>query len=187
MDRASPAGQDRGVDPKQELLLSVLSRSWAFLQLDGRVAGVELPEWLRGPSVTLQIGYDMPRPIPDLTIDEHGVRATLSFQRTPFRCVIPWRAIYAIADLDGKGALFPGDAPADLPAPPARGDEAGPKPSPPSRTLASAPRPAPAPRPAAAVATDPGEPTDGGEHAPTDPAPDRFKSGRPRPSHLKLV
>lgn len=174
MDRGRPGVQNAPVESKpqnvkRELLLSVLTRSWASLHIDGRVEGVELPDWLRNPSVTLQIGYDMPVPIPDLVIDDEGVRATLSFQRTPHACRIPWRAIFAISDFDGRGALFADDMPAELAA--AASQNA-------AERTGEIKNPAPVPAPAQ-------EPGEAGEATP--PEPPRFKSGRPRPSHLKLV
>ena len=99
---------------KQELLLALLERASAFVQLDGRAAGVVLPEWLRADvSVVLQLGYDLAVPIHDLEIDEASIRCTLSFRRTPFACVIPWTAIYGMADPEGRGAIFPESVPSD--------------------------------------------------------------------------
>ena len=146
--------------PKREILEAVLGRSWAFVQIDSRAAGVDLPDGLPEP-VTLQIGYDMPVPIHDLAIDEQGVVATLSFRRVPHRCVVPWSAIFAITDAEGKGVMFPADVPADLQA-------------------SGQPQPQIQPRPqlqpqAAAPSAIPEEPTA------------RLKNGKPRPSHLKLV
>jgi stringent starvation protein B len=106
---------------KKQLLLDLLARSSVFVQLDGRAEGVELPEWLRGdPQVVLQLGYDLAIPIPDLVVDDDGFSATLSFRRTPHTCKVPWAAVIAIADADGRGALFPPNAPpveAELPSP----------------------------------------------------------------------
>ena len=62
----------------------------------------------------LQYGYDLAISIPDLEVDEHGVRATLSFSRTPHMTVIPWTAVYAIASVDGRGVLYPEDVPGDV-------------------------------------------------------------------------
>lgn len=154
------------MNPKQEILLAVLGRSWAFVQLDGRADGVSLPDWLRGPEVTLQLGYDIPLPIDDLRIDEDGIAATLSFRRTPHLCKVPWPAVWGIADVDGQGVLFPDDVPSELRAklvstePPQSQPEALPPPQPP-----------------------PPEAQPRGDEAPAG----RFKNGKPRPSHLKLV
>lgn len=163
------------MNPKQEILLAVLSRSWAFVQLDGRADGVSLPDWLRGPEVTLQLGYDMPLPIDDLRIDEHGVSATLSFRRTPHLCKVPWAAVWGIADVDGQGVLFPEDVPPEL-----RPELlAAQKKEPPRAQPARVEPPPPSGTPGA-------QPTD--SQRPDDEAPaGRFKNGKPRPSHLKLV
>ena len=159
--------QDRQ-EQKKQLLTEVLARSWAWLHLDGRVPGVELPEWLRIPSVTLQIGYDMPLPIHDLAVDDWGVRATLSFRRTPYTCRVPWKAIFAIADFDGAGALFAEDMPPEMAA--VAGATITEKPAAGARPLEEAP-------PAAGPPDPP----------PNEPPAGRSKSGKPRPSHLKLV
>jgi hypothetical protein len=44
-------------------------------------------------SVVLEIGYNLPVPIPDLTLDDAGITCTLSFNRIPFLCFIPLEAI----------------------------------------------------------------------------------------------
>lgn len=108
---------------KKDLLLELLGQSSAFVQLNGRAAGVILPDrWLSEPSVVLQLGYRLPVPIPDLQIDDEGIQATLSFGRMPFRCVIPWKAVYGLADEEGRKAIFPEDLPgnaaANAPEPP---------------------------------------------------------------------
>jgi len=138
------------VNRKREVLEAVLSRSWAFVQLDGTRPGVELPEWLRTTSVTLQLGYDMPVPIDDLVVDDAGVCATLSFRRTPHLCRVPWPAVFAIFDDQGRGALFAEDMPAGLsiapiaPIAPGAAPEAAPEapPAPADRMKNGKPRPA---------------------------------------------
>ena len=100
---------------KRELLLSLLERDQAFIRLDGRALGVSLPDWLRQDSaVVLQLGYGMAVPIPDLEVDERGFACTLSFRRAPWRCEVPWGAVYAIADSDGHGMVFAEDLPKDV-------------------------------------------------------------------------
>ena len=145
--------------PKRKLLDEILARSWAYLQVDGRTVGVDLPEWLREPVVTLQVGYDMPVPIYDLKVDDDGVVATLSFRRTPHRCVLPWAAIFAISDVDGKGVLFPQDVPAEV-----------------TEELVKVARELPQ-----------GEGEGAAAAAPPEPAADKPNGKKPRPSHLKLV
>ena len=101
---------------KKEILLDLLERIWVYLQVNGTAPGVDLPDGLRTPAVPLQIGYNMPLPIPDLKIDDWGVTCTLSFRRTPHTCRIPWNAIFAFTDGEGGGVVFPEDIPPVLQA-----------------------------------------------------------------------
>jgi hypothetical protein len=84
-----------------------------FVHLDGEHAGAILPAHLKNsPHVVLQIGHDLPIPIPDLRLDECGVVATLSFRREAFTCAWPWTAVFAVVDEDGNGAVWQECAPA---------------------------------------------------------------------------
>ncbi len=68
--------------------------------------------WRDSPALTFELGYDLPIPIPDLELVERGVFATLSFQGKTFRCFVPWESVYAVTEKsDGKGVLWPNDAP----------------------------------------------------------------------------
>ena len=65
---------------KQDAFLALLREGWTSLHLDARRAGVVVPPHLRSEGhLVLQYGHDLPIPIPDLEIDDYGVRATLSF------------------------------------------------------------------------------------------------------------
>ena len=77
------------------------------------------------PHLVLQYGHDLPIPIPDLQVDEHGVSATLSFARTPSPTVIPWSAVYVVTAMDGRGVLYQEDIPGDVSVIAASGSEAG--------------------------------------------------------------
>jgi stringent starvation protein B len=101
--------------PKQQAFLALLKEGSTSLHLDARRAGVVVPEAFRQEAhLMLQYGYDLAISIPDLEVDEHGVRATLSFSRNPHLTVIPWTAVYAIASVDGRGVLYPEDLPGDV-------------------------------------------------------------------------
>jgi hypothetical protein len=100
---------------KHEVFQALLREGWTSLHLDARRPGVIVPPHLRAePHLVLQYGHDLPIPIPDLEVDEHGVRATLSFSKNPQRTVIPWSAVYVVTCDDGRGVLYHEDVPEDV-------------------------------------------------------------------------
>src|SRR5262252_10099990 len=100
---------------KQQAFLALLREGWTSLHLDARRPGVIVPQPLRGePHLVLQYGHDLPIPIPDLEVDDYGVRATLSFSRAAHRTVVPWSAVYVVACDDGRGVLYSEDVPPDV-------------------------------------------------------------------------
>jgi stringent starvation protein B len=109
--------------PKKEVALALLERSSVHVHLDPRAAGVVVPLWFKKqPQLVLQVGLNMPVPIPDLRLDEEGLSCTLSFNRTPFFCVVPWPSVYAMVGDDGRGMVWPDDVPPEV-ASQARGRE----------------------------------------------------------------
>lgn len=103
--------------PKKEVARTLLLRGSVFVHLDPRPSGVSVPPWLRNQAqLVLQIGLDMPIPIPDLRVDDEGVYGTLSFQRSPYTCVVPWEAIFALVGEDGRGMVWPDSMPPEITA-----------------------------------------------------------------------
>jgi stringent starvation protein B len=101
--------------PKKEVALALLERSSVHVHLDPRASGVVVPSWFKKqPQLVLQIGLNMPVPIPDLRLDEEGMSCTLSFNRTPFYCVVPWHGVYAMVGDDGRGMVWPDDVPPEV-------------------------------------------------------------------------
>src|SRR6516165_5644805 len=101
--------------PKKEVALALLERSSVYVHLDPRQNAVIVPPWFkRQPQLVLQIGLNMPMPIPDLRLDDDGFRCTLSFNRSPFFCVVPWNSVFAIVGDDGCGMVWPDDVPAEV-------------------------------------------------------------------------
>jgi stringent starvation protein B len=99
---------------KQDAFLALLAEG-CLLHLDARRDGVVVPAHLKGEAhLVLQYGNDLPIPIPDLQIDEHGVSATLSFARTPWPTMVPWSAVYVVTSPDGRGVLYQEDVPGDV-------------------------------------------------------------------------
>ncbi len=123
--------------PKKDVALALLERSTVFVHLDPRDDTAIVPPWFKKqPQLVLQIGLNMAVAIPDLRVDEAGLSCTLSFNRSPFHCVVPWGRVFALLGDDGRGMVWPDDLPAELarPAPPPR----------PQVALAPAPEEAPA-------------------------------------------
>jgi hypothetical protein len=56
----------------------------------------------------------MPVPIRDLRVDETGVFGTLSFNRAPFTCMVPWHAVFALVGDDGRGMVWPDSMPPEI-------------------------------------------------------------------------
>lgn len=103
--------------PKREVARALLVRGSVFVHLDPRAEGVRVPPWLADRAqLVLQVGLDMPVPIPDLRIDDAGVYATLSFSRHPYRCEVPWPAVFALVGDDGRGMVWPEELPDELAA-----------------------------------------------------------------------
>jgi len=101
--------------PKKEVALALLERSSVHLHLDPRASGVVVPSgFKKQPQLVLQVGLNMPVPIPDLRLDEVGMSCTLSFNRSPFYCVVPWGSVSAMVGDDGRGMVWPDDVPPEV-------------------------------------------------------------------------
>lgn len=76
-----------------------------------------VPQWLKQqPQLVLQVGLEMAIPIPDLKVDDTGVFGTLSFNRKPFTCSVPWHGVFAVVGDDGKGMVWPESMPPEVAA-----------------------------------------------------------------------
>lgn len=103
--------------PKKDVVMALLEKSSVYVHLDPRPESVMVPPWFKNqPQLVLQLGLNMPVPIPDLNVDEAGVSCTLSFNRSPQFCRVPWKAIYALVGEDGRGMVWPDDVPPEVAA-----------------------------------------------------------------------
>lgn len=110
-------GVPQTMPPKKDVARALLLRGSVFVHLDPRIEGMSVPQWLKNqPQLVLQIGLDMPIPIPDLRVDDEGVYGTLSFQRSPFTCRVPWTGVFALVGEDGRGMVWPEDLPSEIAA-----------------------------------------------------------------------
>lgn len=101
---------------KKDVLLGLLEKTSVLMHLDARREDVVVPRHLKtNPQLILQLGLNLAVPIRDLDVGDDGVRCTLSFSRTPFYCVLPYPAIFAMVSEDGGRAMvWPEDVPAEV-------------------------------------------------------------------------
>ena len=102
---------------KEQVAGALLTQGSVFVHLDPRRDTVRVPPWLRAqPQLVLQFGYGLAVPIRDLDVDDEGVSGTLSFNRQPFSCFVPWDAVFALVGDDGMGMVWEENLPAELAA-----------------------------------------------------------------------
>ncbi len=100
---------------KQAVALDLLERTSVFVHLDPRRTGVLVPQgFLKQPQLVLQIGLNMAISIPDLDVGEEGISCTLSFNKRPHFCSLPWSSIYALIGEQGGGMVWPEDVPPEV-------------------------------------------------------------------------
>lgn len=109
--------EDRPLPNKLDVARALMLKGSVFIHLDPRVEEVSVPPWLKNqPQLVLQVGLEMALPIRDLLVDEQGVQATLSFNRSPFLCVVPWASVFALVGDDGRGLVWPESMPVEIAA-----------------------------------------------------------------------
>lgn len=100
---------------KKAVALDLLERTSVYVHLDPRRPGVIVPQgFLKQPQLVLQIGLNMAIQIPDLDVGEEGITCTLSFNKRPHFCSLPWSSIYALIGEQGGGMVWPEDVPAEV-------------------------------------------------------------------------
>jgi len=106
-----------GLPPKKDVALALLRQSSVFIHLDPRAETVRVPVgFKKQPQLVLQVGLNMPVPIRDLDVGDEAISCTLSFNRTPHFCWIPWGSIFALIGDNGPGMVWPDDVPKEVTA-----------------------------------------------------------------------
>lgn len=102
---------------KKDVALALLEGPSLFIHLDPRKEEVVVPAWFKNqPQLVLQVGLNMAVPIPDLDVDDDGITCTLSFNRSPHWCKLPWSSVYALVGEDGRAMVWPHDVPPEVAA-----------------------------------------------------------------------
>ncbi len=107
---------DASAPDKRRTVEALIERGPVLIHVDARRPEVAVPTRFRAdPSLVLRFGYQLSPPISDLTIDEEAIGGTLTFAGQPFRCILPWTAVYAaMVEGEQRGTVWPEDVPEDV-------------------------------------------------------------------------
>src|SRR4051812_16584397 len=107
---------DASAPDKKRTLEALLARGSVLVHVDARRSEVAVPTRFRAdPSLVLRFGYQLDPAIGDLTVDDEAIAGTLTFAGQPFRCILPWTAVYAaMVEGEQRGTVWPEDVPEDV-------------------------------------------------------------------------
>lgn len=107
---------DASAPDKKRTIEALLARGPVLVHVDARRAEVMVPPRFRADaSLVLRFGYQLTPAIADLTVDDEAIGGTLTFAGQPFRCVLPWTAVYAaMVEGEQRGTVWPEDVPEDV-------------------------------------------------------------------------
>lgn len=109
-------GRGGELPAKRAVVEELLAEGAVLVHVDASAPGVRVPERFAGDAkLVLRFGYNLSPPVPDLEVDDAGLRGTLTFGGVPHRCELPWPAVYAVvSDVDSRGLVWPDDVPDDV-------------------------------------------------------------------------
>jgi stringent starvation protein B len=107
---------DASAPDKRRTLEALLTRGPVLVHVDARRGEVAVPARFRAdPSLVLRFGYSLSPAIVDLVVDDEAISGTLTFAGQPFRCILPWTAVYAaMVEGEQRGTVWPEDVPEDV-------------------------------------------------------------------------
>jgi stringent starvation protein B len=157
--RLRPPAADLGADRPEKLRMfaRLIEQGMTMVTLDARQPGVRVPSNL-SQELMLNLNFSLRFGIDDFAYDDDGVRASLTFQKMPFFCEIPWAAVYQMTStVNADRMVWPDSLPAELAdrvPPQVRPSTPRPSSPRPSSPRPSSPRPSP-PRPGPALTAAP--------------------------------
>jgi len=103
-----PTRRDAPIEPPHRPIAEALLKGGNMdVYLDPRLEGAKVPpQFRKNTRLILKVGYKMPVPIPDLKVTDTGISGTLSFNREPFFCDVPWSTVFALVGDDGRGMVW---------------------------------------------------------------------------------
>jgi len=107
---------DASAPDKRRTLDTLLARGPVLVHVDARRAEVAVPARFRADaSLVLRFGYNLTPAIADMEVNDEIIAGTLTFGGQPFRCVLPWTAVYAaMVEGEQRGTVWPEDVPEDV-------------------------------------------------------------------------
>jgi stringent starvation protein B len=92
-----------------------IDRGKVMVTLDARRPGVTVPTHFAEES-QLNLDFSERFGLADFVYDERGVRASLSFNRQPFFCDVPWSSVYSLFSHaeDGERLTWPRSLPSEI-------------------------------------------------------------------------
>jgi len=101
---------------KRQVVDELLVSGAVLVHVDARLDGVCVPgQFATDSKLVLRFGYNLSPAVPDLEVDDDGIRGTLTFGGVPHHCILPWHAIYAVvSDSNSRGLVWPDDVPDDV-------------------------------------------------------------------------
>jgi hypothetical protein len=111
--RTSPS--DPTAPQKYAVFGRFIDRGKVMVTLDARRPGVTVPTQYAEES-QLNLDFSERFGLADFVYDERGVRASLSFNRQPFFCDVPWSSVYSLFSHaeDGERLTWPRSLPSEI-------------------------------------------------------------------------
>ena len=99
---------------KLDVFKQLIEQGMVMVVMDSRRNGVQVPPRF-SEDHQLRLNFSLKFYIDDFEYDDYGVRASLSFNKVPYYCEIPWDAVYALnSQAVEQGVMWPDDVPKEL-------------------------------------------------------------------------
>ena len=99
---------------KLDVFKQLVEQGMVMVVMDSRRKGVQVPPRF-SEDHQLRLNFSLKFYIEDFEYDDYGVRASLSFNKVPYFCDIPWDAVYALnSQAVEQGVMWPDDVPTEL-------------------------------------------------------------------------
>jgi stringent starvation protein B len=98
---------------KRRLFEQLLDHGIATLHLDPRKPDVQVPQKFVAQDMLL-LNFSYRYNLADFRFDDREVVGTLTFQGAPFRCVVPWTAVFAMTNPAREGLVWEEDLPPEV-------------------------------------------------------------------------